>query len=44
MEIFSEINVILVGKKFFRPPKLGARFPPLSDGSAVTRYFCNALL
>ena len=29
MEIFSERNVILVGEKFFRPPKLGARFPPL---------------
>jgi len=29
MEIFSEKNVILVGEKFFRSLKLGARFPPL---------------
>ena len=29
MEIFSEKIVILVGEKFLRPPKLGARFPPM---------------
>ena len=36
MEIFSEKNVILVGEKIFRPPKLGARFP-LLDGLEVWR-------
>src|SRR6218665_9449 len=29
MEIFPEKNVILVGEKIFRPPKLAASFPPL---------------
>ena len=29
MGIFSEKNLILVREKVFRPPKLGARFPPL---------------
>jgi len=32
MEIFSEKTVILVLAKFFRPPKLGTRFPPLVIG------------
>src|SRR6218665_3722765 len=28
-KFFQKKNVILVGENFFRPPKLGARFPPL---------------
>ena len=33
LEIFSEKPVILVREHFFRPPKLGARFPPLNPAA-----------
>jgi len=39
MEIFSRKNVIQVREKNFRPPKLGARSPPLDNPPGMSFQF-----